>query len=100
MFVKSEPDGSPHRRAQALAAEFAEILRGSYWAKESRLSSLVPVADGLARELPRDQAVQDLARMVRRAADIKEGEGATTASRCGTSNRCGVDGGGPESARP
>ncbi|MBK7044924.1 MAG: von Willebrand factor type A domain-containing protein [bacterium] len=76
MFVKSEPDGSPHRRAQALAAEFAEILRGSYWAKESRLSSLVPVADGLARELPRDQAVQDLARMVRRAADIKEGEGA------------------------
>ncbi|MBK7770751.1 MAG: hypothetical protein IPI48_09510 [bacterium] len=73
--MKSEPDGSPHRRAQALAAEFAEILRGSYWAKESRLSSLVPVADGLARELPRDQAVQDLARMVRRAADLKEGEG-------------------------
>ena len=76
MFVKSEPDGSPHRRAQALAAEFAEILRGSYWAKESRLSSLVPVADALARELPRDQAVQDLSRMVRRAADLKEGQGA------------------------
>ena len=30
------------------------------------------LADDLARELPRDQAVQDLARMVRRAADLEE----------------------------
>ncbi|MBM4132053.1 DUF3520 domain-containing protein, partial [bacterium] len=64
--------GAPHYRAQALAAEFAEILRGSYWAKESRLSALVPIADELARELPRDQAVKDLARMIRTAADLRE----------------------------
>lgn len=66
-------EGSPHRRAQVLAAEFAEILRGSYWAKESRVSSLVPQADRLAAELPGEQAVQDLARMIRRAADLMDG---------------------------
>lgn len=71
LFAGREDAGTPQYRAQALAAEFAEILRGSYWAKESRLSSLVPIADGLARELRRDQAVQDLARMIRRAADLR-----------------------------
>ncbi len=71
LLVGHDQAGRPELRAQALAAEFAEILRGSYWAKESRLSSLVPVADGLARELPGDQAVQDLARMIRRAADLR-----------------------------
>lgn len=71
LFSGRDDGGSPQYRAQALAAEFAEILRGSYWAKESRLSALVPIADGLARELPRDQAVQDLARMIRAAADLR-----------------------------
>ncbi|MBK8165093.1 MAG: von Willebrand factor type A domain-containing protein [bacterium] len=74
LFAALDRDGTPHRRAQALAAEFAEILRGSYWAKESRLSSLVPIADGLARELSSDQAVQDLARMIRRAAVLGDAE--------------------------
>jgi Ca-activated chloride channel family protein len=75
LFAARDGGGSAHRRAQVLAAEFAEILRGSYWAKESRFSSLVPLADGLAAELPREQAVQDLARMIRRAADLAEGRG-------------------------
>jgi Ca-activated chloride channel family protein len=74
LFTGREGAGAPQYRAQALAAEFAEILRGSYWAKESRLTTLVPLADGLARELPRDQAVQDLARMIRRAADLRADE--------------------------
>ena len=42
-------------RVQAVAAEFAEILRGSYWARDSRLSALVPLADGLVAELPGDR---------------------------------------------
>jgi len=71
LFAAPEREGSPHRRAQALAAEFAEILRGSYWAKESRVSSLVPLADELASGLRHDQAVQDLARMIRKAADLQ-----------------------------
>ena len=53
-----------------MVAEFAEILRGSYWAKGHTLADLVPVADALANELSGDEQVQDLARMVRQAADI------------------------------
>lgn len=65
---------SPNLRAQALAAEFAEILRGSYWAKESRFADLVPVADAVAAQLPDDAQVQDLRRMIRQAADLQPKE--------------------------
>ena len=54
-----------------MAAEFAEILRGSYWAKESRLVDLVPVADGLAADCPATRRSRDLADMIRRAADLQ-----------------------------
>jgi Ca-activated chloride channel family protein len=69
-----ESAATPHRRAQALAAEFAEVLRGSYWAKGSRLADLVPVADALAAQLPDDAQVQDLRRMIRQAADLQPKE--------------------------
>jgi Ca-activated chloride channel family protein len=65
--------GAPVRlRVQAVAAEFAEILRRSFWAKESRLADLVTIADGLAAELPDDQQVRDLATMIRQAADLED----------------------------
>ena len=63
--------GSVWMRTQAVAAEFAEILRGSYWAKESLLVDLIPVADGLAAEMPGDPLVRDLADMIRKAADLQ-----------------------------
>jgi len=63
--------GTVWMRTQAVAAEFAEILRGSFWAKESRLADLVPVADGLAAEMPGDPLVRDLAEMIRKAADLQ-----------------------------
>ncbi len=63
--------GTVWMRVQTVAAEFAEILRGSYWAKESRLADLVPVADGLAAEMPGDPLVRDLANMIRKAADLQ-----------------------------
>jgi hypothetical protein len=61
-------------RVQAVVAEFAEILRGSYWAKESRLVDLIPVADGLAAALPGDPQVRELADLIRRAADLGDEE--------------------------
>ncbi len=64
-------DDAPHRRAQALAAEFAEILRGSYWAKESRLADLVPLADDVAADLRDVAPVQDLRDMIRKAAALE-----------------------------
>jgi Ca-activated chloride channel homolog len=58
-------------RLQVVVTEFAEILRGSFWAKESRLADLVPVADGLAEELSDDLRVKELAELIRKAADLK-----------------------------
>jgi Ca-activated chloride channel family protein len=66
--------GTVWMRAQMVAAEFAEILRGSYWAKESRLADLVPVADGLAAEMPGDPLIRDLADMIRKATDLQAAE--------------------------
>jgi Ca-activated chloride channel family protein len=74
-FAGNFASGSVEMRAQAVAAEFAEILKGSFWAKESRLVDLIPVADGLAEELPGDPMVRDLAEMIRQAADLQESEG-------------------------
>jgi Ca-activated chloride channel family protein len=44
---------SPLFRLDAAAAEFAEILRGSYWAKESRPADVIPVARRAAEDLRR-----------------------------------------------
>ena len=67
-------DASSALRLQAVAAEFAEILRGSFWAKESQLADLVTVADGLAREMSGNQDAQELARLIRQAADLEAKE--------------------------
>lgn len=61
----------PELRLQAVAAEFAEILRGSYWAKESSLADLVAAADGVADDLPGNAKARELAELVRKAADLE-----------------------------
>ncbi|MBU8870043.1 MAG: von Willebrand factor type A domain-containing protein [Gemmatimonadales bacterium] len=66
--------GSVWLRTQAVVAEFAEILRGSYWAKESRLTDLIPIADCLTEELPGDKQIKELAELIHLAADIEEGK--------------------------
>ena len=71
MFSGDFGSDSAWRRAQTLAAEFAEILRDSYWARESDLADLVPLADQLVKDLPGDPMVADLAAMIRKAADLK-----------------------------
>jgi Ca-activated chloride channel family protein len=66
---------APERfRLQAAVAEFAEILRHSFWAKEHRIADLVPLADDLARDLRGDERVRDFRDAVRRAAAL-EGNG-------------------------
>jgi len=56
-------------RLQSVAAEFAEILRGSYWAKESRPADLAARAEILAA-MSDDPRADDLAAMIRRAAEL------------------------------
>ncbi len=63
---------APERfRLQAAVAEFAEILRHSFWAKEHRVADLVPLADDLARDLRGDERVRDFRDAVRRAAALE-----------------------------
>lgn len=44
-------DASPYLQLDAAVAEFAEILRRSYWAKESRFEDVLPMAREAARRL-------------------------------------------------
>jgi Ca-activated chloride channel family protein len=64
-------EGAPVRlRLDACVAEFAEILRGSYWAKESRIADLVPLANLLAVDLADDSAVVEFRDLVTNAAAL------------------------------
>lgn len=62
-------DAAPRFRVDAAVAEFAEILRGSYWAKESRLSDVLSVARSAARGL-HDDATVEFVRLVGKAAAL------------------------------
>jgi Ca-activated chloride channel family protein len=65
---------TPRLRLAATVAEFAEILRGSFWAKESCLGDLLPEADRLTRDLDDDTEVQELRDLIRRAATLNLGD--------------------------
>jgi len=58
-------------RAAAAVAEFAEILRGSYWAKESRLEDVLAVAERAKADLAGDEAFADFIGQVKNAIAIK-----------------------------
>ena len=66
---------APQLRLDAVVAEFAEILRGSYWARDSRLADLVRPAREVARALPGDGRVRELAQLVHLAARLDAGPG-------------------------
>lgn len=58
---------TPHFRLQAAAAEFSELLRGSYWAQEGRYGDVLALVEPLAEELPNDLDVEELQELVRLA---------------------------------
>jgi Ca-activated chloride channel family protein len=62
-------DSSPQFRLDAAVAEFAEILRRSYWAKESRFSDVLPVARSAARDL-RTEVSAELVSLIEKAARL------------------------------
>jgi Ca-activated chloride channel family protein len=61
-------------KVAAIAAEFAEILRESFWAKGSSLSDLAELAEDLDDEL-RDEDVRELVRLIERADRLHAREG-------------------------
>ncbi len=62
---------SPRFQLDAVAAEYAEILRESYWARGSTLEALVSQARRIADALPQDAEVREFADLVARAAQLR-----------------------------
>jgi Ca-activated chloride channel family protein len=62
---------SPSFRLVAAVAEYAEILRGSYWAQESSLEDVLALVRAASAELDDDQAtgadVSEFIRLVEQA---------------------------------
>jgi Ca-activated chloride channel family protein len=63
-------DAAPRFRMDAAVAEFAELLKGSYWARDGRLSDVLSVARSAASSL-HDDATAEFVRLVEKAAALK-----------------------------
>jgi len=71
-FAPTFRETSPRFQLDAVVAEYAEILRNSYWAKESSLEDVVGEARRIAEHLPQDDEVAEFVGLVERAADLAE----------------------------
>jgi Ca-activated chloride channel family protein len=69
-FAKRWESATPALRLSSVVAEFAEILRGSHWAKEGTLDMLERRVTDLAAEHRRDPEVQDFLTLVEQARRI------------------------------
>ena len=57
----------PYFQRSVVVAEFAEILRDSYWAQESNIDDVYEEAEWLSEYLYRDEDMQEFVELVRRA---------------------------------
>jgi Ca-activated chloride channel family protein len=69
-LARSWRAASPSLRLAALAAELAEVLKRSYWARETRPEELRERARQVDRELGDDHDAAELVRLTRRAIDL------------------------------
>jgi Ca-activated chloride channel family protein len=63
-------DAAPRFQLAVLVAEYAEVLRGSYWAEESTLAGVLEEAERIGELLPEDADVAEFVELVGRAARI------------------------------
>jgi hypothetical protein len=61
----------PHLRLDALVAEYAEVLRESYWAKESSLAAVEQLAAQSVAPLAQEEAVAEFMALLAKAATLK-----------------------------
>ncbi|MBN2172413.1 MAG: von Willebrand factor type A domain-containing protein [Candidatus Krumholzibacteriota bacterium] len=71
-LATSAERAKPGLRLAALAAEYAEILRRSYWARGATLGDLVGEARSLLEDFSGVSDVEDLVWLIRRAAELEE----------------------------
>lgn len=69
-FRTTFTEASPHFQLAAAAAEYAEILRNSYWAKESSLDDVAELARRVSDRLEADPDVREFADLVATAARL------------------------------
>ncbi len=64
-------EADPHFQWAVVVAEYAEILRDSYWAQESSMENVLEEAYRLSDQLPRDKDVSEFVDLVRRASEMR-----------------------------
>ncbi len=69
-LARSWRAASPSLRLAALAAELAEVLKRSYWARETRPEELAERARQVDRELGADRDAAELVRLTRSTVDL------------------------------
>jgi hypothetical protein len=60
-------DADPYFQRAVVVAEYAEILRDSYWAQESNLDAVYEEAQWLSEYLVRDEDMREFVELVDRA---------------------------------
>ena len=70
-FAGRFEDASPRFQLAAVVAEYAEVLRGSYWAREGSLDQISKEAWRISRLLRHDSAVSEFAALTEQARNIQ-----------------------------
>jgi Ca-activated chloride channel family protein len=70
-LAKSWKEADPSLKLATLVAEYAEILKGSYWAKDGDLDDVLRRAQHLSPEFAGDARVADFVSLVAEAAKLK-----------------------------
>mgnify|MGYP001230607659 CR=1 FL=1 len=66
-LVRSFEEASPRYQLAVVVAQYAELLRGSYWVGDTTMSLLAAHANRLVNLLPEDAEVSELAALINRA---------------------------------
>ena len=71
-FASAFDAASPRFKLAAAVAEYAEILRASYWAKGSSVENVQGLAQRVKQALPNDEDVAEFAQLVSRASRLRK----------------------------
>ena len=70
-MAESFNQADPHFQWAVSVAEYAEVLRDSYWAKNSSLEAVRRQVERISELLPQNQDVAEFVDLVRRASDLR-----------------------------
>jgi Ca-activated chloride channel family protein len=65
-------EADPYFQRAVIVAEYAEILRNSYWAEEGSLEAVYEEAQWVSEYLYRDEAMQEFVELVRQARELAD----------------------------